>query len=289
MNVDVINIVTLNLGKAVRKGDWIYTDVCSPFARIYYIVSGSAAVEMLGKKYVLHPRHLYLIPPFVKHSTTCKGTFIHYYLHVYEDDFSEVGLFDEFDLPLELKALSSDRKLFERLVELNPTMKLPFLDPKDYENKHQYALAITNSKQRPEWVKMETSGIVLQICSRFMTKAKPKPYASDERIVKAIGYIHDHLNESISVPQLADLAGVSGRYFIHLFQEATGMAPKMYITMKRIERAQQLLHTTKLSVKDISSRLGFPDDSYFVRVFRRNTGKTPGEYRSYLESEPDAK
>lgn len=285
MNVDTFNIVTLNLGKAVRNGDWIYVDVCSPFARIYYIVSGTAAVEMMGKKYTLHPRHLYLIPPFVKHSTTCKGTFVHYYVHLYEDELSGVGVFDEFDLPLELKATGGDRQLFERLVQLNPTLALPYLDPKDYDNKAQLAQTITRNKQRPEWVKLETRGIVLQICSHFMGKAKPKPYASDERIVRTIRYIHDHLSEHISIQQLSDEAKLSPGHFIRLFEQGTGMSPKMFINMKRIERAQHLLHATKLPVREVALRLGFPDNSYFVRVFKRNIGMTPVEYRNHFTTE----
>ena len=287
MNVDsfAFNLATLNLGKAVNNGDWIFTDVCSPFARIYYIVSGTASVEMLGKKYVLYPRHLYLIPPFVKHSTSCKGTFMHYYLHVYEDDQSGMGLFNEYDLPIELKGQNGDRQLFERLVELNPTMTLPNVNPSVYDNKQQLAQTITRNRQRPDWVKLETRGIVLQICSRFMTQSKAKPYASDERIVKAVRYIYDHMSESITIQQLADEAGVSSGHFIRLFEQSTGMSPNLFHSMKRIERAQYLLNATKLPVKEIALRLGFPDNSYFVRVFKRSIGMTPSEYRNHLKSE----
>lgn len=287
MNIDAFRMVPLNTGMAVRKADWIYTDVCSPFARIYYIVSGNATVMMGGQKYPLLPSHLYLIPPFVKHSTTCTGTFVHYYIHVYEDDASGIGVFDEYDFPVEVEALDFDRQLFDRLVELNPTLKLPFTDPKDYDNKEQLAQTITRNKQRSDWVRMESHGIALQLYARFMEKATVKPYVSDERIMKAISYVRNHLDKPIPLQQLADELELSEGHFIRLFKQATGMPPKLYVNMKRIERAQHLLHTTNQSVKDIGFSLGYPDDSYFVRAFKRIIGMTPVEYRNYFMRESD--
>lgn len=287
MNTDALNIILLNVGKAIRNADWVYTDVCSPFARIYYIVSGEASVEMLGQKYQLRPNYLYLIPPFVKHSTSCTGTFVHFYLHVYEDDIYGEGIMDEYDLPLELKAQDNDRMLFERLVEMNPTMKLPYLDPSDYENKQQYAEAIMRNKQRPDWVRLESRGIVFQIFSRFMKKAKAKAFVEDERIIKAIRYIHDHLNDPITIQQLADETGFCTGHFIRVFEQIIGMPPKVYVTTQRIKRAQHLLHATKLSIKEIATQLGYPDNSYFIRVFKRSLGMTPGEYREQLAQEHD--
>lgn len=288
MNIDAFRMVPLNTGMAVRKADWIYTDVCSPFARIYYIVSGNATVMMGGQKYPLLTSHLYLIPPFVKHSTTCTGTFVHYYIHVYEDDASGIGVFDEYDFPVEVEALDFDRQLFDRLVELNPTLKLPFTDPKDYDNKEQLAQTITRNKQRSDWVKIESRGIVQLLFSRFLSRAKAKPFVNDARIVHSIGYIHDHLSERITVQQLADEADLSAGHFIRLFEQATGMSPKLFINMKRIERAQHLLHTTRQSVKSIASSLGYPDNSYFVRAFKNSLGMTPIEYRNLFLREFDA-
>lgn len=285
MNVDTIHIVPLNMARVVLHDDWNYTDVCSPFARIYYIVSGNAAVEMQGKSYPLHPKHLFLIPPFVKHTTMCKGTFDVYYFHVYEDKTSGVGMFDEYDFPAELPAQNGDLRLCKRLLELNPMMDLPCNDPKGYDNKQQLEQTIAQDKQYPDWVRVETRGIVMQLLSRFLAQAKLKPYTNDVRIVKAITHIHEHLGEAINLQQLADEAGLSLTYLSRLFAETTGMPPKLYISTKRIERAQHLLHTTALPVKDIALQVGYPDGSYFIRFFKQTVGLTPGDYRSQFTHE----
>ena len=60
------------------------------------------------------------------------------------------------------------------------------------------------------------------------------------------------------------------------------MSPVQYITRKRIERAELLLLTENLPVKEVAFELGFSDLSYFIRLFKKVTGKTPGENRSAL-------
>lgn len=282
MTVDDFRPVTLNTGKAICNADWIWTDVCSPFARIYYVVSGAASIDVQGITYSLQPDYLYLVPPFMKHSTMCKGTFIHYYLHVYVDDVSETGFFEVYDFPIKVQAQKNDRQLFERLVELNPTLSLERFNPREYDNKQQLAQTITSNKQRCEWVKIETRGIVFQILSRFMAKANVKPYANNDRIIQSIRRIREHLSETIAIPQLAEEAGLSSGHFIHLFSQATGMSPKLFLCMKRIERAQYLLHTTMLPIKEIALRVGYSDNSYFVRLFKNSVGMTPSEYRNRL-------
>ena len=287
MNADAFHIVPLNLGKGVLYGVWTFTDVCSPYARIYYIVSGTASLKMQGRNYTLGPAKLYMIPPFVKFTITFQGNFVHYYIHAYEDITAEMGLFESYDFPLEINALNGDEWLFERLVELNPNLVLPCPDPKDYDRKEVISQTITRNQQIPDWVRMESCGIALQLFARFMEKATVKSYVSDERIVKAISYVRNHLSEPIPVQQLADEMELSEGHFIRLFKQATGMSPKLYVNTKRIERAQHLLHTTNQSVKDIGFSLGYPDDSYFVRAFKRLIGMTPVEYRNCFMRESD--
>lgn len=279
MNVNSFNIVTLNLGKRTLNKVRTFSNVYSPYARIYYVVSGTAIVEMQGKQYTLCPKNFYLIPPFVKFSITFLGKFVHYYLHAYEDNISGKGIFETYDLPFEIEAQNGDKRLFERLTKLNPHLKFSFSGPKDYDNKEQFAPTDTPDEQCPDWVTIETHGILLQLYARFLAKAEAKLAVSDERIDHAIRYIRNHLNETITLQQLADEVELASAYFVRLFRRTTGMSPKSYVNMKRIEKAQYLLHTTNLTVKEIACCLGYPDDSYFVRAFRRITSMSPLMYR----------
>lgn len=279
MDIDKFHPLVLNIGKASSYADWNWQNVCSPFARIYYVVGGMAKVTMKGLTCRLRPGYMYLIPPFTPHSTQCDGRFIHYYVHIYEDITGDGTLFDEIDFPIEIKAQKGDMELFERLARLNPLMTLQHFNPDVYDNNSTLVRSISHNKQRSEWLKVESRGIVYQLFSRFMEKADAKPFTKDQRIMRTIRTINDNVSRHISVEQLAKEAGLSTEHYIRLFSKIMGATPLLYINQKRIERAQLLLLTTDDAVKDVALSVGYTDNSYFVRAFKRLTGTTPTGYR----------
>lgn len=279
MNIDSFHPLILNAGKAIHDSDWNWQNVCSPFARIYYIVQGDAAVVINGQTHRLQLRHLYLIPPFTTHSTVCDGHFIHYYIHVYEDGIAGNEIFEEYDFPFEVPMRPNDEYLFERLVQLNPTIALPTSDPSTYDN---HRTLIHNAMQSRMWsdeLKIESRGIIYQLFSRFIQQATTKATSHDDRITKATQYIMEHLADTITIQELASEACLSPEHFIRLFKNILGTTPVQYITRKRIEKSQHLLFTTDMSVKHIAFVSGYTDSSYFVHTFKRVVGITPQEYR----------
>ena len=86
-------------------------------------------------------------------------------------------------------------------------------------------------------------------------------------------------HETCLAVYLARIACVTKTYFIRLFKQEFSLSPIQYINKKRVERAQLLLFTTDLSVKEVAYHLGISDHSYFSRLFRKVAGITPKEYR----------
>ena len=99
---------------------------------------------------------------------------------------------------------------------------------------------------------------------------------------RVLEHIHAHIGDSIGVGQLADVASVTTPYFIKLFKQEFGSSPVQYINRKKVERAQLLLSTTEKAVKEVAYTLGFSDQNYFIRLFRKLTGVTSQEYRKRL-------
>jgi len=99
-----------------------------------------------------------------------------------------------------------------------------------------------------------------------------------ERAVR--DYLHDHLEENISLDDLAGVVGLSRSHFARRFKRATGMTPHRYVLDQRIARAQQMLRRTSAPLADVACRCGFADQSHMTRVFRTHVGTTPGRYRS---------
>ncbi len=92
-------------------------------------------------------------------------------------------------------------------------------------------------------------------------------------------WMFEHLDEPITVGQLAGLAAMSPRTMARRFVEATGTTPVRWLTHQRILRAQDLLQATTLPVEVIASRVGFGTAVNLRQHFRRATSTTPGAYR----------
>lgn len=92
-------------------------------------------------------------------------------------------------------------------------------------------------------------------------------------------YIDQHLGEELVLDFVAKEIGYSEYYLSRKFKKEMGCSFIDYIQNARLERAKYLLTTTTNSIEEISMQLGFGSRSYFTYIFRKNTGKTPSDYR----------
>lgn len=277
--VEQMHPLVLNVGLAVHNADWNWKNVNSPFTRLYYVTEGSAQIELPDGIYTLSPKHMYFIPAFTIHTNICKSNFVHYYLHIYEDHYSDNDWLDHWKFPVEIEATDLDLALFKRLCEINPHMTLQKSDPTTYDNNPTLMQNLIKNRQRAFCDKVESRGIVFQLLSRFFKQGQSKIEMEDNRIAKTVLYIRKHLNEAIELEKLAEISCLSKDHFIRLFKKELGTTPLQYINQKKIEKAQLLLITEELAVKEIAFQLAFDDYSYFNRLFKKTTGVTPQEYR----------
>ncbi len=94
--------------------------------------------------------------------------------------------------------------------------------------------------------------------------------------------IEDRLTEDLSLAELAFEVSLSPSHFLSLFHRTTGFSPHQYIVQRRLERAQHLLNSTRLSIGEIAVAVGFYDQSHLVRQMRRVMGVTPTSIRKHL-------
>ena len=102
---------------------------------------------------------------------------------------------------------------------------------------------------------------------------------SSSQIRNCCEYIQLHLNEKITLCQLAEWTGYSETYLSKKFKAETGKTISEYILSLRIEQAKDLLISSSTPIQEICETLGFASQSYFGEQFRKATGMTPGEYR----------
>jgi AraC family transcriptional regulator len=99
------------------------------------------------------------------------------------------------------------------------------------------------------------------------------------RLKRAIDYVEARLAEPMSLADLASATGLTRMHFAAQFRAATGLPPHEYLLRRRIERAQEMLVGTGMSVVDVALSVGFQTQSHFTSVFKRFVGQPPRAWR----------
>lgn len=96
----------------------------------------------------------------------------------------------------------------------------------------------------------------------------------------AIAYINRNYSQPISLNDLAKHCRVSKQQMIRYFKKAFNQTPANYIIQYKITKAKEFLfRSPDLTIKEISAELGFDNQHYFTRLFKKHTGETPTHYR----------
>lgn len=106
--------------------------------------------------------------------------------------------------------------------------------------------------------------------------------AEPPAVARARAFIAEHLDEALSLHQVAQAAHMSAFYFCKVFKAATGLTLTDYLARTRIERIKQLLVNPHMRVSEAAYAAGFQSLSQFNRVFRRIVGQSPSTYRDHL-------
>ncbi|MGG1550547.1 response regulator transcription factor [Paenibacillus ferrarius] len=105
----------------------------------------------------------------------------------------------------------------------------------------------------------------------------------EERTTDMIGqiryYVNKFLNEELSLTKLSELVHLSPPYLSRMYKQETGQGLLEYVTEVRMQRSKQLLRTTDHKVQEIAALVGIDSAAYFTRLFKKEMGVTPQEYR----------
>jgi AraC-like DNA-binding protein len=116
-------------------------------------------------------------------------------------------------------------------------------------------------------------------CYRFVKNIEKAINDFSPQITEVLSFIHMHYHEPITLDELAAVSGFSRYYFIKQFQHQLNMTPVQYLTKIRIQKAAELLRSTRISVTDIASQVGYANANYFNKVFRKAVGVSAGTFR----------
>jgi len=101
-----------------------------------------------------------------------------------------------------------------------------------------------------------------------------------QKVLTILEYMKDHLDEDISLTQLADRFNYNPTYLCEMFTKTIEMSPMECLTTMRLQRAQEMLVSSSASITRIAMNVGYNSVQHFSRMFKKQTGISPSTYRS---------
>ncbi|SHF83582.1 Helix-turn-helix domain-containing protein [Flavobacterium fluvii] len=263
--------------------NWNFNNVISPYYRLYYIDEGMGFISDSSIRLTLEPGYLYLIPSFTICNLNCDTYLSQYFIQFFEESPDGISLFTNNRSVMKIAATEIDIILVKKLFQSNPGRGINRSNnPKVYEKEVYYKEYQLLNDEIKTHLKFENQGILLQLISRFLGSNGFKSNNSQStpsKILDTMSYVQLHLDENLTVTQLAKRVNQNQDYFSKQFLIHTGQRPLNYIHEKKIERAQYLIATTDKTFLEIAMDTGFSNLPHFSKKFKQIVSLTPGEYR----------
>lgn len=103
-------------------------------------------------------------------------------------------------------------------------------------------------------------------------------------VSQAKDYVRNHLEDDVTLTETARNCAISPSYLSRVFVKETGQCFSLFVSEEKIKKAKEWLENQEMSVSEIGDRLGFNETGYFIKIFKRNVGMTPGMYRKYRKN-----
>jgi AraC family transcriptional regulator len=197
----------------------------------------------------------------------------------------EVPLLELFLEPATLTRAASDCVVNPDRVELVPQWQIrdPLIQHMGLALKAELEVGGSDSRLYAESMATALSAHLLRrYCSHTKTIKDYTGGLPNYKLRQAVNYINEHLDQNLTLAEIAATVRMSSNYFASLFKQSTGLTPHQYVMKCRIEKAKQLLRHQELALVEICQEVGFASQSHFTRVFRQHTQTTPKAYRDAL-------
>lgn len=261
------------------------------YMQVWYVDKGSVYHWIDGKPHHMLKGDIFVIPPYVVHKVTlgeqedmriigCE--FGVDFINSQFDDFKKYK--DIYDFAY-LHPLLGNEGGVKPKISLTPeaqagveTIMYDMLS--EYEDRDKYYDFI---------IKADLIKLLAIIAREYKISRK----ANDEEqtieryrdnILDAIEYIDENYSKKLMLEDVCKVSAMSQSYFCYIFKNLTGKTFTEYLSNLRIKRAMGLLSDTNMSVSEVCFAVGFNDVAYFCRIFKKDVGTSPGEYRRIVRT-----
>lgn len=222
-----------------------------------YILNGSLTIKHQAHEYDLVAGDYCLL--YLNETTTCEN--LSDDLEFYEIRISSVNLHELLD--------KQNEQIFSYFTDSNQLI-LGYME--------------LIAKENPETNKIVQQMLLEALFTKIIRDQNIElielPAHQSHREVESVKqYIHAHFGKNITLDELADLTGMNKYYLVHIFKRDTGKSPIDFLIHVRIEEAKSLLSNSTLPIAKISESVGFASQSYFSKMFKRQTQMSPSQFR----------
>ncbi len=238
------------------------------FYELHFSLKGTAEYILEdGNKITLHENEWLIFPPDYKHKI--------------------IGVDSDY-IKFSCAFYKNDNMTDERLTEIfdNISLKSDAITKRQLKNIEMIYLEKKNmSINSALIIHNYASNVILDVLNCFYKIAEEKlknenpGKSNDERYAIAIQYIKDNIYNPITCEDVAKIVYLSSKQLTRIFRKRAAMSVAEYITQHKCEEAKNLLISSSAPLRDISDSLGFRDEYYFNRFFKKHTGTTPHQYR----------
>lgn len=171
-----------------------------------------------------------------------------------------------------------DHPIFARMYLPLSTVKIDYVEIGREAVRQLFQVQQKRRKSPADWQHFVSGQLVVRESSR------PR-LLGDTQISRTLHFLHENFMRPVTLVELARLAGMSRASFAARFQRAVGQSPIRYVIKLRLEEAKLLLSESLLTVSEIAFRVGFEDQGYFTRAFKKHFDTTPTDFRRIKMSE----
>ena len=236
---------------------------------LYYVISGEREYFIRDSFFSVSEGELVWVPKGALHRTEGKGATR--FLIYFKDSF-----LDKYFSEQTVKKLTYDRPFVFRP---DPKYKAEF-EELFYETLKEYNGKKIHLDEYDEFLAVKPFFELLFFVfshDNYYEKGLSKP---NERMHEIVKYINNNYQNSLSIQDIAYDFGITKDHLCHMFPKYMGVTFITYLNTVRIKAACEIMKKEKYSILDVATKCGFSSSQYFCKVFKRERGMSPSEYRA---------
>lgn len=229
---------------------------------LHYVVSGEGLLRIQDKEFAVKEHDIFVIPAHTPSYYEAGENNPRNYIWIQFDGF----------------------KIKEMLNRCGLSETNPVLSLREHAPKTERCLQNILTNHEDEYACI---GNVYQLFQHMVQaanldkKMKKKKTDALTYIQNTICFIRQKYSDPIRIQDIADYCGLNRSYLTRLFKHATGYTPQEYLAQYRINQAKQLLEESSMSIHHIAYCVGYNDAFTFSKLFKRQTGFSPSDYRDF--------